>query len=211
MERIVYLARHGETDWNHAGRYQGQLDESRLTGLGEAQGRALADALVSKPISRVIASPLQRCIDTARPLAQRLELGIDIDERLIEISHGSWEGHLREEIERDEAALYERWRAHPHSVEFPGGESLDDVLGRWDSFAASLQADGDVLIVTHDVLVRLAILDVSGRSLDAFWEPRVVNGGYARFAHDGATWRLLEECCESHLRGMIVDTSRQAL
>ena len=100
---MIYVARHGETDWNREGRYQGQR-ESQLTETGIAQADALADALSRKGVTRVIASPLARCVETARPLAQRLGIAVETDRDLIEIAHGTWEGRLRSAIERDEPA-----------------------------------------------------------------------------------------------------------
>ncbi len=208
---IVYVARHGETDWNREGRYQGQR-ESQLTELGSAQAKALALALASQPIERVVSSPLERCIATTRPLAHARGLDIATDERLIEISHGTWEGRLRTEIERDDPVTMLRWRNEPERVRFDGGESLRDVQTRFLAFVAELDERNDeTVILTHDVLVRCAILSATDRPLARFWEPRVVNGGYARFAVADGRWRLLDECIDAHLGDLIVESAGQAL
>jgi len=206
---MIYVARHGETDWNRAGRYQGRL-ESQLTQTGHAQARALAGALAKERISRVIASPLERCIQTAQPLADALHVAVEADPDLIEIAHGTWEGRLRGEIERDDAATMRLWREHPQLVQFEGGESLLDVQHRWRAFARRLgDADG-VAIVTHDVVVRIAILSAIERPLAFLWEPRVVNGAYARFRGAGS-WGLIDACVDAHLGALAVDTAAQAL
>ncbi len=204
------MARHGETDWNREGRYQGQR-ESRLTDLGERQAAALAAALSRERIERVIASPLARCVETARPVARALDRDVETDPLLLKIAHGTWEGRLRAEIERDDPERMRAWREAPDRVRFDGGESLADVLARWRHFAAGLEGDGGIVVVTHDVLVRLAILEGGGRPLRELWAPRVQNGGYARFGVTDAGWSLAEECCDAHLEGMHADTSRQAL
>lgn len=206
----LYVARHGETDWNYEGRYQGQR-ESVLTGLGRQQAQALADALVQCGAARVIASPLQRCVDTARPVADRLHTQVETDARLLEIAHGTWEGRLREEIERAEGERMRAWREAPDTVTFAGGESLADVDRRWRAFADSLTGENDVVVVTHDVLVRLAILAATGRRAADLWQPRVRNGGYAVFVKAPPAWRLVEECHDAHLDGLLADTNRQAL
>ncbi|HEY1975631.1 MAG TPA: histidine phosphatase family protein [Candidatus Baltobacteraceae bacterium] len=206
----LYVARHGETDWNFAGRYQGQR-ESTLTELGMQQARALAGDLSQSGARRVIASPLQRCVETARPLAESLECPIDTDARLLEIAHGTWEGRLREEIERADGERMRAWRTAPHTVTFAGGESLADVDRRWRAFAGSLPGENDVVVVTHDVLVRLAILAATHRPPSQLWRPRVRNGGYALFEKTSGGWDLVEECHDSHLDGFLADTSRQAL
>jgi broad specificity phosphatase PhoE len=206
---VIYVARHGETDWNREGRYQGQR-ESQLTDIGTAQARALADALAPEPITRVIASPLARCLDTARPLAQRLNVALESDTALIEIAHGTWEGRLRSAIERDDPVAMQMWREHPDRLQFEGGESLAQVNERWRAFVRQLgDADG-VAIVTHDVIVRLAILTATGTALSELWKPRVVNGGYALF-RGGRSWELLDACVDTHLGALTVDTASQAL
>ena len=207
---IVYVARHGETDWNREGRYQGQR-ESRLTMTGIAQAQALAQALGAASIARVISSPLARCLDTAAPLAARLDLDVEVDLRLIEIGHGTWEGRLRDEIERDDPQRMRDWREYPDRVRFDGGESLQDVLERWRAFARSIDGNNDIAVVTHDVLVRLAIVDATGQPLSRLWDARVRNGAYARFAVTNGVWRVLDECVEGHLGELLVDTARQAL
>jgi probable phosphoglycerate mutase len=206
----LYVARHGETDWNYEGRYQGQL-ESTLTALGEAQAEALASTLAATAIGRVISSPLRRCTETARRVAERLSVPLEIDARLLEIAHGTWEGRLRSEIERSDPARMHDWRESPHRVVFEGGESLADVERRWRAFASSQLGENDVAVVTHDVLVRLAILAAADRPPSELWRPRVRNGGYALFERTGDAWQLVEECYDRHLDGLQADTSRQAL
>jgi broad specificity phosphatase PhoE len=206
----VYVARHGETDWNHAGRYQGQL-ESTLTDLGRLQALALANAVAESGARRVIASPLRRCVETARPIAERLGARVETDDRLLEIAHGTWEGRLRDEIERADAVRMRAWRNAPDTVTFEGGESLADVDHRWRAFAGALAGENHAVVVTHDVLVRLAILAATRRATGELWLPRVRNGGYALFDNDRGAWTLLEECHDAHLDGLLADTSRQAL
>ncbi len=206
---MIYVARHGETDWNREGRYQGQR-ESRLTETGAAQARALAGALAKERIARVIASPLERCVASAQPLALALGVTLETDRDLIEIAHGNWEGRLRAEIERSDAQTMRMWREHPQLVQFEQGESLADVEHRWRRFVHRLGDSDGVAIVTHDVIVRLAILAATQRPLATLWKPRVLNGGYARF-RGGGSWELLDACVDAHLAGLTVDTTAQAL
>lgn len=206
---MIYVARHGETDWNREGRYQGQR-ESHLTQIGHAQADALAAALADRGITRVIASPLARCVDTARPLARLLGVDLETDRDLLEIAHGAWEGRLRTDIEREEPELMRTWREHPEQARFPGGETIGEVDARWRAFAHRLDGADDVAIVTHDVVVRAAILAATNRPLSELWGARVLNGGYAVF-RGGGTWELIDPCVEAHLRGLAVDTASQAL
>jgi broad specificity phosphatase PhoE len=206
----VYLARHGETTWNLAGRYQGRL-ESELTPLGAAQALALAGAMETAGVKRVVSSPLRRCTATAGPTAERAGVPVETDERLIEIAHGTWEGRLREEIAANDPARYRAWREDPAHVRFEAGESIAEVLDRWRDFAASFRPAVPALVVTHDAVVRVAIVAAASRSLDAFWTARVENGGYAVFEADAGGWTLVEENVAAHLGPLRAPTEGQAL
>jgi phosphoserine phosphatase len=214
---MIWLARHGETTWNLAGRYQGRL-ESALTGLGMQQGMALGHAFFERlergePVpSRIVSSPLLRCVATARLSAQRLGLEVETDERLIEIAHGTWEGRYRDELATNDPERYRLWREDPARVAFDGGETLDDVLERWRAFAADLIVRSeDTLVVTHDAVVRCALVDLEGRSLDDFWKTRVENAAFALLERDGPRLRVIEECVHDHLAGVRADVAGQAL
>jgi phosphoserine phosphatase len=210
----LHVARHGETDWNLAGRYQGQL-ESHLTQLGLRQADALAEAFSTGDVRCIFSSPLERCTQTAQAIAARLRLPVRVDARLIEIAHGAWEGRLRRDIERYDPEGMHAWRTAPQTVGFEGGESLADVNTRWREFVDSLSAVDDAVVVTHDVVVRLAILSATNRMTKDLWAPRVCNGAYAVLEMVGSgTLRqltLVEECHDAHLGDLLVDPRAQAL
>src|ERR1700729_2234926 len=197
---MIYLARHGETTWNLASRYQGRL-ESALTALGVRQGFALADYFFAKlqrgerVPERIIASPLLRCTASAQFTATRLDVPLEIDNRLIEIAHGAWEGRYGAEVAANDAERYREWREHPADVTFPGGEGLPAVLARWRDFAASLAGEKrDTLVVTHDAVIRCALLDCYDRPLAGFWQVRMENCAFARLEPEGGRLAVREEC-----------------
>ncbi len=207
---FVYVARHGETEWNRAGRYQGQR-ESMLTSIGHSQAHALAHAFDGSALGRIVSSPLARCVRTAEPLAARRGFTVETDALLLEIDHGDWEGRLRSEIEADDPELLQTWRERPDRVQFRGGERLADVRERWRTFIRSLDGKTNVVVVTHDVLVRIAILEATGRPLSQLWEPRVVNGGFATLWAGDDGLQLRQECSAGHLKDLVVDVAQQAL
>jgi broad specificity phosphatase PhoE len=206
----VYLARHGETTWNLAGRYQGRL-ESALTPFGAAQALALAGAMDSAGVRRVVSSPLLRCTATAAPAAERVHAPVEIDDRLLEIAHGTWEGRLRDEIAANDPLRYRAWREDPAHVRFENGETIVQVLERWREFAAAFRPAVPSLVVTHDAVVRVALVAATGRELDAFWNGRVENGAYAVFDVDESGWTLVEENVAAHLGALRASTEGQAL
>lgn len=214
---MIYLARHGETTWNKIGRYQGR-QESTLSELGERQGVALAAYFASRlaadlPIpARIISSPLRRCTATARYVAARLGRVLETDDRLIEIHHGTWEGRMRDELAANDPQRYHTWRNDPANVAFEGGETLAAVDVRWRDFAASLVGiKEDILLLSHDAVLRIAILAAKNAPLDRFWNVKAENGAFARFSPDRPQWTLIDECITEHLAGARASIAGQAL
>lgn len=208
----LYIARHAETTWNVAGRYQGRR-ESALSARGMQQGAALADALtrVDPVPARIITSPMQRTRATALFVAERLNVPLETDDALIEIAHGTWEGRLRDEIAANDPQRYATWRERPADVAFEEGESLPDVAARWRRFRDALTVDVPTLLVTHDAIVRVALLDIGARPLAEFWKMRVENAGYAVVDVEGNAWTLVEESVSDHLAEMRASIEKQAL
>lgn len=208
----IYVARHGETTWNLAGRYQGRR-ESGLTALGVRQGFALAQAFsqAEPHVERIIASPLLRCVATAKFVAERCNLEVETDDRLLEIAHGTWEGRLRDEIAADDPLRYRAWKEHPTEVAFEGGETLAQVHARWRAFASTFDASVPTLVVTHDAVVRVAILDAEQRLLDDLWLVNVENAAYAAFEVSAGRWTLVAENINTHLADLRAGIEAQAL
>jgi probable phosphoglycerate mutase len=206
----IYIARHGETTWNAVGRYQGRLD-TPLSPLGQAQAQALCAALARKQIERIISSPLSRCVQTAMPLSIRTGVPVETDPLLLEIAHGDWQGRYRDEIAASEPERYRDWREHPERVRFAGGESLADVAARWKGFVEAFSPRANTLIVTHDIVLKLAVLERTGRPMSDLRRVRALNAAYARFQITGGVWTLEDPCVDEHLAGLAADVERQAL
>ena len=206
----VFIARHGETTWNISGRYQGRL-ESPLSPLGLAQAQRLADSLSAHPLKRIISSPLGRCVHTAEIVAAKFGLSVETEPLLIEIAHGAWEGRYRDELAANDPERYRQWRHEPEIVQFENGESIRDVLDRWRRFITGFVSVQDTLLVTHDAVVRVALVDRLNRPLSQFWKSRVLNGAYAWFQVTNSHWELVQECVSDHLAGLVADPSTQAL
>jgi len=214
----VLLVRHGESTWNVEGRYQGRLDPP-LSPRGREQAEALAARLYREQLARVdknrlasiVSSPLFRARDSAQICAEALGLPVGIDERLTEISHGEWEGKLREEIAHRWPEMVAAWRTDPHTVQFPGGETLEDVCSRYESFLSDLRGDRGILAITHDVVIRIAILLAQDKPLSAFNEVRVDNAALNEFSSEGNTLTILRLNDTTHLGSLRSDTLTQAL
>jgi probable phosphoglycerate mutase len=177
------------------------------------QGFALAEAFAHREprIERIIASPLLRCSATATFVADRLNIRLETDDRLLEIAHGTWEGRLRDEIAAADPERFRAWKERPSEVGFESGETLGHVRSRWRQFASTFAANVPALVVTHDAVVRVAILEAQGRALDDLWRVQVENAGFAEFEVDDGRWSLVCEQVNEHLSGLRAATQSQAL
>ncbi len=166
----IILARHGETPWNAAGRYQGQIDIP-LSDTGISQAGKLGERLREVNITRAVSSQLSRARTTAElALGDARKDMLQIDERLQEIAHGKWEGLLAQEIAEQDPITFKAWRDAPQTVHMPDGESLQQVLDRaWQGFSAACDGLGDddtLLVVAHDAVNRVLLCKILGLGLD---------------------------------------------
>jgi broad specificity phosphatase PhoE len=125
----LFCVRHGETLYNLEGRIQGQSD-SHLSPLGRRQCRAVASALAGHEIDAIIASPLARALESAQVVADRLNLSVLTDPRLMEINAGIFQGLTWNEITERFPNETVRWRSQDPDFRIPGGESRRDVMLR---------------------------------------------------------------------------------
>jgi probable phosphoglycerate mutase len=147
FENEFYFLRHGQTDWNLAGRTQGQLD-AQLDATGRAQATRAAEILASEPIAQIVASPLSRARHTAEAVAARHGLQVIFDEGLMEchlgehqgLPHGPW--------------LSKYWTG---DYDPPGGETFAEFAERvWNAMARAVARGPRTLIVAHGGLWRAA-------------------------------------------------------
>ena len=190
----LLLARHGETDWNREGRFQGHADPP-LNDLGRAQARALADRLAGEPLAAVYASPLRRAYETAEIVAVAQGLPVRSAAGLLEVDVGSWSGLTRPEIEARFPAGYRRWLDYEHG--WDGGETYAELAERVIPTLLAIAAangTGPVLAVTHGGPIRAAVAHATGIShAQARRAVAVVeNCGVVRLATAGGRLRLVE-------------------
>ena len=117
----IILIRHGETDWNIEGRYQGQADPP-LNTKGLLQAQQLVRELMDPSPDILYTSPLLRTRQTADILASSLRIPVTDDARFMEIHQGDWQTRLRSEIETLYPDLFSEWETNPWNVSPPGGE-----------------------------------------------------------------------------------------
>lgn len=168
--RIV-LWRHGQTDFNAAGRLQGQSDVA-LNATGLAQAGAAAPRLAELGPTRIISSDLQRARDTAEALGELSGVAVETDERLRERSFGHWEGLTQEEIRSGWPEAYRAWRQgeEPRGI---GADRRVDVGRR--VAAAVLEAvsgvgeDGTLVVVAHGAAITLGLTQLLDLDAEAWF------------------------------------------
>jgi len=151
----IFLIRHGETEWNRARRYQGWSD-SPLTARGVAQAEAVGHCLRALPEAagvEIVASPIGRARHTAEIIAGVLERSAPscLDDRLREITLGSWDGRDRKQIHALMGAAFAEFEWY---FQTPDGETYDGFAGRIGSWLHEL-GDGPVIAVCHGVVTRV--------------------------------------------------------
>ncbi len=166
MPRHIFIARHGETEWNRQGRWQGHTDIA-LNDAGRAQARTLAVALRGHGITAVTASDLSRARETGEIVAREIGAmfnGVDADLR--ERRYGVFEGLTRDECAERFPDLWSAHRADPRRPP-PGAEAYEDVTLRMTAALHRVAggAGGDAgasLVVSHGGAMRVFLLAVTG-------------------------------------------------
>jgi broad specificity phosphatase PhoE len=158
----ILLARHGETDWNRDGRFQGHADPP-LNEKGRAQAADLSAALAAEELAAVYSSPLRRALETAQVVAAAHGLEPVALDGLREVDVGSWQGLTRSELEERYPDQFARWLDHGPGWE--DGESYDEMGRRAVATLLELAAahPGErVLAVTHGGPIRAAFAFAGG-------------------------------------------------
>jgi probable phosphoglycerate mutase len=203
--RIV-LVRHGHVDGISPPRFRGQTDLP-LTNRGTRQAEMTRDLLAYLPHpDAAYASPLSRCMTTARIIAQPLSLAVVPLPSFLDINYGVWQGRSYEEVQRADPDGFARWFDAPHLAAIPGGETLLQLAGRVAEAMHSIvtrHRGETVLLVGHDSVNRVLLLLALDLPLSRLWhlrqDPCAIN---LVTCHDGDGWRVLSVNEASHLQSL---------
>jgi len=195
----LLLCRHGQTGFNAALRFQGQLDEP-LNDLGRRQAQLLAERLAAEPIDVAYTSDLCRAFETAEVALAGRDVPLHKDERLREIAFGRWEGMTFAEIKDkypDDVAARERDRVH---FAMAGGESLEQLGQRIKGFLQEVlpQHEGqDIAMVAHGGTVNAVISTLLSIPLTSWWRLRNHNANVSilAFTPDGPRLEQFNDTC----------------
>ncbi len=168
---LLLLIRHGENEYAKTGKLAGHLPGVHLNPHGQAQARALGEALRNAPLTAIYASPLERALETAQPIAQARHLHITQEPELMDINIGEWQGCSCQDLSATEA--WKMMQRAPSRFRFPAGESFFECQVRVVRVLERLVHKHDtpqdiVAVVFHSDPIKLAVAHFLGIPLDHF-------------------------------------------
>jgi len=176
LTKVIFI-RHGQTEWNVTGRYQGQSDV-QLTAEGHRQAEKLAADFPVDTVDAVYASDLQRAMVTAETIAQKFGLPVQAEPAFREVSFGKWEGLTYQQIVAEWEEGMTNFLQHPDILEIPGGETFPAVQKRATDKLQELvkKHDGQtIVVVAHGAVLRTMLTAALHMPLQYLWSIRQFN------------------------------------
>ena len=186
--KTLYIVRHGETDWNKMGKYQGITDVP-LNENGLNQAKACGEALKDITFDRILSSDLSRALVTAETIRGNRTTPITVDKRLRELNFGDWEAMLFSDIESRWPGLIDEMYLRPHLVKVPNGESFKDLQDRaWaglEEFLNKNDEEETLLIACHGGTIRTLLCKLLDISISHCWNFSQGNTAINRIFYNG--------------------------
>ncbi len=176
MTKVIFV-RHGQTEWNVTGRYQGQSDV-HLTEEGKMQARKLAANFPVQDVAAIYASDLNRAMVTAETIAEQFGLPVQAEPAFRELSFGEWEGLTYQQIVGKWEDAMANFLQHPDILEIPGGENFPAVQKRATERLNELirKHDGQtIVVVAHGAVLRTILTAALHMPLQYLWSIRQFN------------------------------------
>jgi broad specificity phosphatase PhoE len=168
---VIWLARHGQTAYNHERRFQGHLPVP-LDETGREQARALAEAAARRAWGALWCSPLERALQTAKIVGEAIDMQPRLDGRFAETDCGDWTGRTFDEIEAEDPQGFRAFISADPSFAFPGGESFAQQAARVQDGLVDVRAgELPALVVCHRGVMRFALTHARGHELSAIEVP----------------------------------------
>lgn len=202
----LILVRHGVTEWNQEGRFQGHLDPP-LSDAGRREAALAGERLAADPAlrpARIVASDLARARETAVIIGRATSLEVETDRRLIEIGQGEWEGRTHTELEAEDADRYRAWRDADGVRQPPGGEPIAAATRRVSAFldeVGAANAGWPLCVVSHGGTLRILASLLLGREGRRLPPVEVDNASVSVISRRGTAWHLERWNDALHLLG----------
>lgn len=204
MTTTILLVRHGQTESNITGFFMGWSNED-LNEIGYTQARRLSSRLAGWPVASFYTSPLKRTYNTATIIAAPHKLELKVLDDLLEIQQGDWQGLHIDEISQRWPELWQQSRIDPSEVTLPNGESFQQVTERavrtFEMIVANNQ-NKHVVIVTHDIVIRVLVAHTLGTSNSIYRRLEINNASLSIIRVIDSKARLITLNDTSHLDGL---------
>ena len=202
MATTILLVRHGQTEWNRVERFRGQID-IELNSTGQEQARRAAQRIYSywAPMA-ILSSPMKRATQTANAIAKLFDLPVQVQQGLIDINYGDWQGLTPEEVSEKWPIQLANWYKMPEKAVIPGGKDLAQVQDRAMTALSAIikeYAEQTVVLVSHTVVNRLILLGILGLGIDRFWQLHQEPGAINLFEMENQRYTLFSLNDNCHL------------
>lgn len=186
MRTVVYLVRHGETEWNVLGKFQGCKD-IELSTEGINQAKFVANALKGK-FDVIFSSPLKRALKTGEIIARCSNLEINVENELREINFGDWEGLTVNEIRNQFPNQFQEWTTDLHEGPICGGElSIKNaVIRAKTAIMSNVQKNKEkkIVIVAHGGIIKAGIIGIFGWNVSMYHKMVLGNTAICELSFD---------------------------
>jgi len=162
-----YLVRHGDTGIKN--RISGRMSGVHLNETGRRQAEQLAGRFTGIAVDSLYSSPVERAVETAQPIAQRLNLTIQTAEAVSEIDYGEWTGKSFDELSVD--SRWQSFNVFRSGSQIPGGENILQVQRRfvgWMEEVRRDQTDGRIVVVSHQDPIKAVVTYYADIHIDMF-------------------------------------------
>ena len=197
-----FLVRHGETEWNKLGRFQGHQDIS-LNERGASQAKETAEAASGWGHCAIYASPLVRTMQVADELVRVTPMSVSKEPGLKELSLGDLEGVTGQEMREGWPLLFADWRSNPEKLTMPNGESLVQLRERAWQVVLNIEqkhsSNEVVVIISHNFAIRSIVGELLGQPLEFFHRMSLDLASVCTFDSDDRGRRLTGYNSTSHL------------
>lgn len=201
----IYIARHGETEFNRQGKMQGRGIDKPLNRTGRLQARAISDALKDESLDYIFSSSLMRSIETAEIIAWTLRMKYRSYHELDEMNFGKFEGKPSNEIDKDLNEVHQTWKNGNTDYAIEGGESPEMVLERVLSRTKNIleeHAGSTILFVLHGRLIRILLSNWLGYPLSDMHRIEHSNGALYHLKMNGGSFEADYLHMTDHLEGI---------
>jgi len=190
---VILLIRHGTNDYIQSGRLPGRLPDIHLNDEGRKQAEVVAQYVTQFPITAIFSSPLERAMETAKLISDKLHLETKPRDDLIEVDCGIWQGRRISSLRR--LKLWNEVQHFPSRFCFPGGESFLQAQYRicqgLEGLARDSKPNDVIACITHADPIRLAVAYYLGLSLDLIQRICISPASLTVLSLDRACARLL--------------------